>query len=628
MRRYLPFLTLVSLGIVTGIACGATPSQKFGASSGGSPAGSSGAVAGGSSSSMTGLGGGVTIDAGQGSGGGLGCSGDLQNVTDGMGNVVQMCPPNQGCSGGTCIDACQAASDSKGSIGCDFWAPDTPFYRNGQPSTYGGACYAVFVANTWSRSAQITVTRGGQSFNLSEFGYVPSGVIPNLTYTPIPAAGVPPNQVAVLFLSHDPNAMTAGSTPNTPLTCPKPPAYLHDAAASGSVPGTAFHVVSDTPITAYDIIPYGGALSYLPSASLLYPSTAWGTNYYVVGPHSGDGVLWMLLVGAVDGTMVTASAAQTLVGASTEPTLGAGTTTTFTLNQGQTLQWTDFLGLGADPSGTVLSSTQPIGVFTGNTYLLVPSATSPSGGGHDAAHQQIPHIKALGHEYVAPGISTRMASLKPESVPYRVLGVVDGTALTYDPAAPASAPKQLNAGDIVEFETTALFVVKSQDAIHPFSITQYMPGAGVTGGSMAGSCSDQPMFGQTCALGDEDWITLLPPAQFLQRYVFFTDPTYATTNLVITRVKGPSGFSDVTVECLGAPVTGWMNVDTAGTYQVAHVDLVRGTKPVANCNGSNNQATSAGKFGINVWGTDWFASYGYPAGGNIGSINQVTVTPK
>jgi hypothetical protein len=150
----------------------------------------------------------------------------------------------------------------------------------------------------------------------------------------------------------------------------------------------------------------------------------------------------------------------------------------------------------------------------------------------------------------------------------------------------------------------------------------------VTGGSIDGSCSSQAIYGSGCMLGDEDWITILPPAQFLQRYVFFTDPSYATTNLVLTRVKGANGFADVTVDCLGGPVTGWKDVGAAGNYQVAHVDLMRGGQAIANCSGSYHEATSAGKFGVNVWGTDWFASYGYPAGGNIGSINQVIVTPK
>ena len=623
VKSFLRLLLLVPAALASAFACSATAPHKFTGTSSTGASGAGGGAGAGTSTGTTGMGGDVGFDAGVGGGSNnAGCSADLQNVTDGMGNVLQMCPPDQGCSGGVCVPACQSASDSKGSIGCDFYAPDPPFYSNGTPSTYNGSCYAVFVANTWSRSAQITVSRAGQSFSLSQFGYIPSGIIPNITYTPIPATGVPPNQVAVLFLSNNPNAMTVF---NTSLACPKPAAYLQDAAIAGPGEGTAFHVVSDTPITAYDIMPYGGALSYLPSASLLYPSTAWGTNYYAVSPHQDQGPqaqLWMLIVGSADGTMVTASPVNSLPGAGMPPTLPANTMTSFTINKGQTLQW-----IGADPTSTVLSSTQPIGVFTGSTYLRVVSQTSPSGGGQDSAHQQIPHIKALGHEYVAPSVATRLASMAPESVPYRLMGVVDGTTLTYDPAPPAMAPAMLNAGQFVEFETTSLFVVRSQDDMHPFSMTQYLPGA-PTGTSVTNGCSMQSMFGSGCSLGDEDWVTLLPPAQFLQRYVFFTDPTYATTTLVVTRVKGPNGFSDVTVDCLGAPINNWQMVDAAGKYQVAHVNLVFGTKPVMNCNGSAHQAKSAGQFGINVWGTDWYASYGYPAGGNIGSINQVIVTPK
>lgn len=126
------------------------------------------------------------------------------------------------------------------------------------------------------------------------------------------------------------------------------------------------------------------------------------------------------------------------------------------------------------------------------------------------------------------------------------------------------------------------------------------------------------------ALGVE---VVLPPEQYLQRYAFFADPTYATANLVITRVRNADGFADVEIECLGT-VTGWQPVGASGTYEVAHVDLYRGEVGVTpSCATSQHLATSNGKFGITVWGTDFYASYGYPAGGNIGSINDVVVPP-
>ncbi|WP_437963720.1 hypothetical protein WMF04_28820 [Sorangium sp. So ce260] len=128
-------------------------------------------------------------------------------------------------------------------------------------------------------------------------------------------------------------------------------------------------------------------------------------------------------------------------------------------------------------------------------------------------------------------------------------------------------------------------------------------------------------------LGDEEWVIQLPSEQFLERYVFFTDPTYATTSLVITRVKGPDGFADVELSCLG-PVTGWRPVGAAGAFEVAHVDLSRGFVGASPaCETSQHEASSAGAFGVTVWGTDFFASYGYPAGGNVVGINDVVAPP-
>lgn len=595
-------------------ACSATtrPYGNAGAGGdGGDTASSSGQGGGGDGGGFIGVGGGTPVGN---------CSADLQNVVDANGNVIVKCPPDQGCSGGVCVPACQAAAASKGSIGCEFWAPDPPFYRNGEGSTYDGTCYAVFLANTWGRPANITVSLAGQTFDVTQFGRIPKGIDPNTTYDPIPATGLPPNEVAVLFLSHLPSAV---HDLGTPLTCPVTPAVVKDAAVFGSGTGNAFRVISDTPVTTYDILPYGGAKSYLPSASLLFPSTSWGTNYVAAAPHAeGFGKLWTLLVGTVDGTQVTIAPSQTLPGGGSLPSAPAGQATTVTVNAGEILQW-----IGADPTGTVFGATNPIGLFSGSTELAVSTATSPGGGGHDSAHQQIPHVNALGSEYVGASVVTRTKSLAPENVLYRVVGVVDGTSLTWDPAPPAGAPVSLERGQVAEFDTTDFFTVRSQDDSHPFAMTQYLPGAPI--GQSRPGCGPIPPFPglNECSLGDEDWVNLVAPKQFLQRYVFFTDPTYATTNLVITRVRGANGFSDVNIACLGAPVTGWQPVGSEGKFEVAHVDLVRGQIPVGQCGTSRHEASSEGTFGVVVWGTDWFASYGYPAGGNIGAINQVSVPP-
>jgi hypothetical protein len=570
---------------------------------------------------MSGPGGGFAGTGVGGGGPGASCSPDGHAVTDAQGHVVKQCPKDEGCHNGACVAACLAESAKIGSIGCDFLAADPPFYENGSPgNTYAGACYALFVSNTWTANAHITVSRNGQTFDVTQFGYIPSGNAPNITYTPLDSSGLPPDQVAILFLSHNPNAM---HTLGFPLSCPKSPALAMDAAVTGTGMGSAFHISSDQPIVAYDILPYGGATSFLPAASLLFPTTAWGSNYVVFGPHpEGGGELFLTIIGSKDGTTVTLNPKQTLPGGGGLAPATAGTPNTFTIGAGQTLQW---IG-AADPSAAVLSSTAPVGVVTGSTYLRVATANMTSGGGEDSAHQQIPHVNALGNEYVGPGVVTRVASMAPESVLYRIVGVVDGTQLTYDPPG-IPGPSTLNQGQIAEFMTPAVFTVTSQATDHPFGFTHYLAGADQQ--TRPGCAPTPPFAGLTCGLGDEEWVNLLAPAQFRNHYSFFTDPTYATTNLVITRVADGSGaFSDVTIDCLGAPVSGWMPVGSGGKYQVAYVDLARGTVPVVPaCGSSRHLADSKGDFGIVVWGTDYYASYGYAAGGNLTSVNHVIVPP-
>ncbi len=529
----------------------------------------------------------------------LGCSDDLHDVLDEQGNVVETCPSDQACAAGQCIPACAAVAAIGGTVGCDFWAPTPPFTFNGTGSQLDGPCYAVFVANAWNGPANLTITRGGQSIDLATYGRIPVSNGAVTTYEPIPPGGLPPDQVAILFLSHKPGVAN-GNT----LECPVQPAILADTAVSGAGIGDAFHVVSDVPLSAYDINPYGGAASYLPSASLLFPATSWGTNHMAIAPAPSGNTMFALVVAREDNTIIKVAPAQAFPGGGVVAPAPAAVTTEYTLNAGQILQWAA-PGNQFDASGAIFDSDKPIGLWTGSTYMHVSSATSGPGGG-EAAHQQIAPVQAMGSEYVGAGVMSRFNGNAPESIPYRMVGAVADTNLTYDPAPPPGAPPTLSAGQIAQFESTTAFTVRSQDPDHPFLFSQYMPGTSDSQGS----------------LGDEEWVSLLSSKQFQNRYIFFTDPTYATTNLVIVRAKENNAFADVTVECLGV-VAGWQPIGAEGLYEFAHVDLERANVPVAQCGTSRHLAESDGPFGIVVWGTDYYASYGYPAGSDISKITDI-----
>lgn len=544
--------------------------------------------------------------------GDLFCSDDLHTVVDGFGNPVQECTSDQACYDGQCIPACEAVALLAGTVGCDFWAPTPPFISNAGGTALDGPCFAVFLANAWNGPANITVSRGGQQFDLNQYGRIPKANGNQVTYEPIPPGGLPPDEVAILFLSHKPGVNNFGNS----LQCPSTPALMQDTAVQATGVGQAFHVLSDVPVSAYDINPYGGALSFLPSASLLFPATSWGTNHMAIAPAPNDSAMFALVVAREDNTIIKVAPAQPFPGGGGQPPAPAGVTTQYSLNAGEILQWSQ-PGNTFDPSGAIFDSDKPIGLWTGSTYMFVQSQTLGPGGG-EAAHQQIAPVKAMGNEYVGPGVVTRLPNLGPESIPYRMVGAVNDTTLAYDPAPPPGAPTSLAAGQVVQFETTAFFTVRSQDPDHPFLFSQYMPGTTM---STRPGCTTQFM-NIGCGLGDEEWVSLLSPKQFQNRYIFFTDPTYGTTNLVIIRAKQDGVFADVNVECLGT-VTGWMPVGAEGTYEVAHVDLERGGVPVGMCGTSRHLAESDGPFGIVVWGTDLYASYGYPAGSDISKINEV-----
>jgi hypothetical protein len=377
-------------------------------------------------------------DAGEGGTGGTGCSGDLRSVIDSNGNVVTTCPPDQGCNAGKCVPACQAAAASKGSVGCDYVVSTPAFYYPDKPP-----CFAIFVANNWPKDVNVSVTRSGTTYDVTKFGRIAQPGTAASSWPAVPSTGIPPGDVAVLFMSHDPSSTNFNS-----LACPVAPAVSQangtavPGSSSGSqnvtARGAAFHLTSDVPVTMYDILPYGGATSYLPSAELLLPTSAWGTNYLGIVPTRGNFGFpqWAQLVAMQDGTQVTILPNVALPSGTNVSSAPANQQTVYSLNAGEFIQWEDT----NEMSGTVIQSNNPVGFVGGNTYDCYSSSTS-TGGGCDSAHQQVPPVSAMGSEYVIAPYTTRMLSLAPESEKYRIVGAVAGTTLTYDPpvsGAPAS----------------------------------------------------------------------------------------------------------------------------------------------------------------------------------------------
>lgn len=593
---------LASAGCLVIAACSAT-SEPTGFTSSGATQGSGAGTPGGSPA--TGAGGEINLTSGV--GGNINCpnscSADLKNVIDCNGAVISTCGGDQGCANGACIaDPCEAAKIGKSSYGCDYWALKTDLIAEGS-----GACFAAFVANTWSTPVHLQAEWNGQTLPASAIR-IPVGQGQGLTYSPYdPVAGLPVGEVAILFLSRG-----AGSLPD----CPVPAALAQDASVQRTGRGTAFHITSDRPVVAYQILPYGGGSSAATSATLLLPTSVWDTNYIAINAYQksqlvADGDPSLDILAHEDGTQVTILPnAAILAGPGVDGT-SANVPVTYSLNRGEYLQITQV----AELTGSPIQSNKPIGVWGAASCLNVPTGAAAC----DSAQQQIPPVKALGNEYA--GVRYRGRQGQEETPPWRLVGAVDGTQLTWTPGPPNGAPTTLNLGQVSEFNSSGYFVVKSQDADHPFYLAQYM-----TGGD------------QFLGEGDPEWVNVIPTAQYLDSYVLFTDPTYSETSLVVIRKpsKVDQSFADVTLDCAG-PLTGWQEL---GPYQFTRIDLVTGNfQNVGNCSNGRHEIKSPLPFGVTVWG--WgnipgfggpdlftqYVSYAYPAGASVQSINEVVIPP-
>ena len=264
---------------------------------------------------------------------GAACSSDLQSVVNSAGTVVETCPSAQGCAGGICIPACNAAALSHGNVACDFIVATPDFYADDLPP-----CFAVFVANNWPHNVKITLSRAGTTYDASQFGRLPDGTPSAKNWPAVPATGLPTGKVAVLFLSQDPMSRNIA-----PLTCPVTPAVSQTggtaatvlATSASAARGQAWHIATDSPVSAYDMLPYGGASSYLPSAELILPTTAWGTNYVAVLPKPTEGPPWGQIVAKADNTTVTILPTVDLPAGVTVTAAPQNMPSTFTLNAGE-----------------------------------------------------------------------------------------------------------------------------------------------------------------------------------------------------------------------------------------------------------------------------------------------------
>ena len=514
------------------------------------------------------------------------CGDDMMHWEEG-----ETCDPDQGqvCDEDSagCMDLCQKAAETKANVGCEYLAVDM---ANVDEFQANDGCFVVIVSNV-QITGNATVTVEDAQGNVLDF----------------PGHGtersIAPGELAVF-------AITGASG-----QCDETPAVANAAGmTSGVEPGTVFMVKSTLPVVAYQINPYQAANKHTTDASLLIPTAALG-DQYMVATYFGlnrNGMTYpssISIVAVQDNTTVTVSPTAGMTAGGDVPASG---TFNVTLNAHEHLQ---IMSSGyEDLTASVVTATAPVAVFSGDVCSDVPMGM----GYCDHLEEQIPAIQSWGWTYVAAFPPRR----KTEKTVWRIIAAIDGTQLFFEPST-VHDQVVLNGGEMLEFETDRSFLVQSastqpdaQDQ-PPILVVNYLNGAEKT--AQESGTSIDALGNQR---GDPAMTLSVPVEQYLNSYVFLSDPSYAYNYVIVVRTD-PNQI--IHLDCLD-PIPEAKFTPVAGDYGRAKVVLsAEDGSQDGTCSSGAHRIHSDRAFGIWVYGYFADTSYGYPGGMNLEQINDVVV---
>jgi len=489
-------------------------------------------------------------------------------------------------------------------VGCEFAVP-LPIHF----SEFAGSCHAAIIANTWPTPARIEAEYAGKPLDLPLSGRIIRTSGNGMTYDAFDGE-IPPGEIAVLFLGQE-ALRPDGAELWVPCPTGTKPALSEGMSMVSTTRGHSFRIKASVPVAVHSVYPFSGAQSAASSATLFLPVASWKTEYIVTDAWERDtGDPTTQILAAEDGTDVTIVGAVDIQPSGDVEGATKGVPKVYRMNRGEVLQ----LAQAQDLSGSRISATKNIAVIGGHECLRIPIGRAAC----DGSQLQLFPTASWGREYVAVPHLSRRRDGTPENYFYRIVAAVDGTALTYEPSRPQEAPTTLAAAETARFTTGEPFVVRSQDDEHPISVYAYMSGFQVLEGA-----SEEP------AEGDPEFTYVIAAEQYLDRYVFFVDPSYRSSHLVVIRSRTPNkDFQPVILDCAG-PLDGWQPVGTEGKYEFTRIRLTKShvNLPIGDrvCGPGRHEIESAGPFNVTVWGTDSAASYAYPSGMGIRTLNSVPI---
>ena len=460
--------------------------------------------------------------------------------------------------------SCDDLEDLPTNQGCEFWAVDLPNVS----------------------SAPLAVTPHDQ-----QFAIVVTNSLPEQTAN------------VEVFVGSSETAIELGTVPSDTMRVFQLPAMSITPGAT-TADGTAYRVVTDVPITAYQFQPLDNTNPvYSNDATILFPTHVLGLDYTAI---TADATLassdafsesdantgaFVSVIATEDGTTVTLF-----------PTaeLHPGSVTDVVLDRGQVL--TAISSERGAPtfgnlSGSRVVADAPVAVFSGSVATSEPSVNASCCADH-VEHQMLP-LTAWGTGYVAAPAAAAQGSGNDASM-FRVTGAADGTVLEYNPIAPEGAPATIDAYETVAFITDVAFSVRSADG-DPFAVSQFL-------------LSNQYFGGLGGRPGDPSMMVLAAVEQFQDRYVFLMPQGYASNYVTV------AAPADAVLTLDGSPVAAALTpmgqVDGVA-FGYAHVTVAAGPHVI----------DGDLPFGIVASGHADDVSYGYVGGSGVAKIAEPPPLP-
>jgi hypothetical protein len=505
---------------------------------------------------------------------------------------------------------CEEAAIAKTSVGCEFFAADLQNY-----ALMDGMVYAIIVSNPQDDAdvnVHIEDMRG-------EGGTV--RIVPGLEAT------LEPGELRVFEVS---------CSDTCPVVDTGALQFLGEKIhikETGRRDLSAFRVVSDVPIAAYQWNTYGETMETA-DASLLLPVVSlsdeylgatwwsgWETAEDLVPPDTnGENNGEITVVAVEDGTEITFTPTAAVDPAADDsiPGIAAGVESSpISMNAFDVVQIAPAT-MDADLSGTRVTSNQPIAVFGTHPCANAPA---PEWFSCDHVEEQLLPLRAWGVDAVLARYAPRVDLTAEQDQPvWRVVAGADDMTVAFDPAVDGvgSSYHFNTAGQVLEFTSPIDHVASAtlddppdpDEPGAPFFAYQVMTGRTWAGGSTSYQTGDPSMV-------------LAPPAgQYLPRYVFTTDNVFDFDydHIVVVR---KAGFA-VTLDCLDALDEATFVPVGASDWEVGRFDIDT-PDGVAGCEDGAHRIESEAAFGLMVVSEDYAMSVAYPGGIGVKWINPIII---